>query len=400
MTAYNPLGLSNAALDDLVRTRRQLHQNPELLYELPYISNFVAEQLKQMGCDDVVEGMGQCGVVGIIHGRNQAGAHSNAQSKQPRMIGLRADMDALPINEQSDAAWVSQRPGMMHACGHDGHTTMLLGAARYLCEQRDFCGSVAVIFQPAEEGGAGAQAMIDDGLLKKFPLAEIYGMHNRPGLPVGAFAITPGAALAAVDEVDITITGVGGHAAFPQDTVDPLPIAASLVQAAQHLVARNVAPAHMAVLSLTSIHGGDAFNVIPTEIKIGGTVRTLSPDIQDLLERRLHELCAGLAQSFGCKIDLNYIRHYPILNNHAQHVQHAIKAVETIRGREHIDTDLTASLGGEDFAFMLNACPGAMIWIGNGPSAGLHHPAYDFNDDAIALGVSYWVQLTRDRLGS
>ncbi|MFC0246100.1 M20 aminoacylase family protein [Falsochrobactrum ovis] len=376
-------------LDDLIAFRRDLHQNPELLYDVERTAEKVADALRAAGVDEVVTGIGRTGVVGVIHGQtNNSG----------RTIGLRADMDALPIFEETGAEWASKIPGKMHACGHDGHTTMLLGAARELAKSRAFDGKVVVIFQPAEEGGAGAKAMIDDGLLSRWPLDEVYGMHNRPNLPVGHFTINSGPIMGSVDVLEIEIEGIGGHAATPHHTVDPIPVTAALIQAIQTLSARTIDPLDSAVISITTIHGGDAFNVIPQTIKLSGTVRTLREEVRDHIEERLARAVQGIADAFGAKAKLDYQRNYPVTVNHERETELAALAAEAVAGAERVTRDMPATLGGEDFAFLLNEVPGAMINIGNGSSANLHHPKYDFNDDAIAWGCSYWTTLVRQRL--
>lgn len=376
-------------LDDLIAFRRDLHQNPELLYDVERTAEKVADALRAAGVDEVVTGIGRTGVVGVIHGQtNNSG----------RTIGLRADMDALPIFEETGAEWASKIPGKMHACGHDGHTTMLLGAARELAKSRAFDGKVVVIFQPAEEGGAGAKAMIDDGLLSRWPLDEVYGMHNRPNLPVGHFTINSGPIMGSVDVLEIEIEGIGGHAATPHHTVDPIPVTAALIQAIQTLSARTIDPLDSAVISITTIHGGDAFNVIPQTIKLSGTVRTLREEVRDHIEERLARAVQGIADAFGAKAKLDYQRNYPVTVNHERETELAALAAEAVAGAERVTRDMPVTLGGEDFAFLLNEVPGAMINIGNGASANLHHPKYDFNDDAIAWGCSYWTTLVRQRL--
>ncbi|WP_340109699.1 M20 aminoacylase family protein [Pikeienuella sp. HZG-20] len=374
---------------DLTEFRRDLHRNPELLYDVTRTASRVAEALRAAGVDEVHEGIGRTGVVGIIRGRTDASG---------RMIGLRADMDALPILEASGVEWASEVPGKMHACGHDGHTTMLLGAARELAESRNFDGAVAVIFQPAEEGGAGAKAMIDDEMLTRFPMQEVYGMHNKPGLALGEFAVCPGPIMGSVDEIRITIEGVGGHAAFPHQTTDPLMATSALVQAVQSIVSRNLDPLKSAVISITTIHGGDAFNVIPQAIELTGTVRTLDEEVRTMVERRLSRAVQGIADAFDAKGTLDYIRMYPVTVNDEVGAERSAAAAAEVAGAERVDTAWSPSMGGEDFSFMLNERPGAMIFVGNGPSAGLHHPAYDFNDEVIAWGCSYWTTLVRQRL--
>ncbi|MBC8719159.1 M20 aminoacylase family protein [Ochrobactrum sp. Marseille-Q0166] len=376
-------------LDDLVAFRRDLHENPELLYDVNRTAEKVAEALRAAGLDEVVTGIGRTGVVGVIRGQT---------NKSGRAIALRADMDALPILEETGAEWSSKVPGKMHACGHDGHTTMLLGAARELAQSRAFDGTVIVIFQPAEEGGAGAKAMIDDGLFKRWPVNEVYGMHNRPNLAVGNFTINSGPIMGSVDVIDIVVDGVGGHAASPHHTIDPIPVTAALIQAIQTLTARTIDPLDSAVISITTIHGGDAFNVIPQSIKLTGTVRTLREEVRDHVEERLTRAVQGIADAFGAKATLDYQRNYPVTVNHENETELAALAAEAVSGPDRVTRDMPATLGGEDFAFMLNEVPGAMINIGNGPSANLHHPKYDFNDDVIAWGCSYWTTLVRQRL--
>jgi hippurate hydrolase len=376
-------------LDELKEFRHDLHRNPELLYDVHRTAQRVATRLREAGVDEVHEGIGGTGVVGIIHGQTRSSG---------RMIGLRADMDALPILEASGAEWASQVPGKMHACGHDGHTTMLLGAALGLVEHRAFDGSVALIFQPAEEGGAGAKAMLDDGLLQRFPIQEFYGMHNRPGLALGTFATGPGPQMGSVDEIIITIEGRGGHAAQPHATIDPVVIAASLIQASQAIVARNLDPLQSAVVSITQMAAGDAFNVIPQTVTLRGTVRTLDEQTRDMVEKRLRDLTESIAAGFGATGTLSYLRHYPVMRNAEIGVERAVAAAGEVAGAQQVDAAMTPTLGGEDFAFMLNERPGAMIMIGNGDSAPLHHPRFDFNDDVIPWGCSYWTTLVRQRM--
>lgn len=374
---------------ELVEFRRDLHRNPELLYDLPRTAARVAEALRAAGVDEVHEGIGRTGVVAVIRGRSN---HSG------RAIGLRSDMDALPIAEETGADWTSEVPGKMHACGHDGHTAMLLGAALGLAQSRSFDGTVVLIFQPAEEGGAGARAMIEDGLFKRFPVDEVYGMHNRPGLPVGEFTIAPGPIMGSVDMFDIEIIGLGGHAAQPNRTVDPLPVMAALVQGLQTIIARNLDPVDSAIVSVTKVQAGDAYNVIPQSLTLAGTVRTLRENVRDMIETRMGEMVHGIAAAYGATARLEYGRHYPVTVNHEAHTEYAAHAAEAVAGMGRVCRNMPQTLGGEDFSFMLNEVPGAMINIGNGDSAGLHHPAYDFNDDAIAWGVSYWTALVRNRL--
>lgn len=375
--------------DGLVNIRHDLHRFPELLYDVERTAKKVADTLRSFHIDEVVEGIGRTGVVGVIKGNN---ANSN------RAIGLRADMDALPIEEQSGKAWSSQTPGKMHACGHDGHTTMLLGAAKHLAATRDFSGTVILIFQPAEEGGAGGDAMVKDGLFDRWPCNEVYGMHNFPGIDVGKFAIASGPFFASADEIEITIEGRGGHAAMPEHTIDPLPISAALIQGIQAISSRNIAPIDSAVVSLTNIHAGDAFNVIPQSLSMGGTVRTLREAVRDQVEERLETMVSRLAEAFGAVGKLEYKRLYPMLENSEMEAGYAAEAARAVAGDDAVRTDMNRLMGGEDFAFMLHAVPGAMILLGNGPSANLHHPEYDFTDEAMRWGCSYWTELVSQRL--
>jgi len=370
--------------DDIAAWRRDLHRHPEIMYDVHRTAATVADRLERFGVDEVVTGLGRTGVVGVIRGRTNASG---------RVVGLRADMDALPIHEASGAAWSSTVPGRMHACGHDGHTAMLLGAARYLAETRNFDGTAVVVFQPAEEGGAGGLAMVEDGLMERFGIEEVYGMHNMPGIPVGDFAMRPGAIMAATDEFQITVKGVGGHAARPHGTIDPIVVGSALVQALQSIVARSVDPVDSAVVSVTRFHAGEATNVIADTAEIAGTARTLKPAIRDLVERRMGEIVAGIAAAHGAEIALTYRRNYPVTRNHDAQVDFAAAVAAEIVGESRVDTDVPPLMGGEDFAYMLEKRPGAMVFLGNGDSAGLHNPAYDFNDEAIAFGCSYWVRL-------
>lgn len=376
-------------LEDLTAFRRDLHQNPELLYDVTRTAGNVAEALRRAGVDEVIEGIGRTGVVGVIRGRSNVSG---------RMIGLRSDMDALPIKEETGKPWASKVPGKMHACGHDGHTAMLLGAARHLAEERSFDGTVIVIFQPAEEGGAGAKAMIDDGLFDRWPCDEIYGLHNRPNLPLGQFSMAHGPIMGSVDTIEITIGGVGGHAARPHIANDPLPIAAALIQGIQTLTARTLDPNDSAVISVTTIHAGDTFNVIPEDVRLTGTVRTMREEVRDHIEARLGQMVEHIARAFDGEGTLNYERLYPVTVNHERETLLAAEAARAVAGEENVFLDQPPTLGGEDFSFMLNEVPGAFISVGNGPSYGVHHPKYDFNDEAIAWGCSYWTTLVRQRL--
>jgi hippurate hydrolase len=377
---------------DIQAWRRDIHQHPELLYDVHRTAAFVADRLREFGCDEVATGLGQTGVVGVIKGKRPG----NGDIK---VIGLRADMDALPIEEQTDLPYASRTAGKMHACGHDGHTAMLLGAARYLAETRNFAGEAVVIFQPAEEGGAGAAAMIKDGLMDRFRIDQVYGMHNGPGIPIGSFAIRPGPIMAATDSIDIRIEGHGGHAARPHKCIDSVLVGAQLVTALQSIVARNVDPLDSAVISICEFHAGNARNVIPQTAELRGTVRTLTPEVRELVEKRVGEVVVGVAQITGAKIDLNYERGYPVTNNHTAQTEIAQRIAREVAGDANVH-EMPPLMGAEDFAYMLEARPGAFIFCGNGDSAGLHHPAYNFNDEAIVYGTSYWIKLVEKTLAA
>jgi len=348
---------------DITAWRRDIHAHPEILYETHRTSAFVAEKLKDFGCDEVVTGIGRTGVVGVIRGRATGSG---------RVIGLRADMDALPIHEATGVDYASKTPGAMHACGHDGHTAMLLGAAQYLAETRNFDGTVVVIFQPAEEGGAGGRAMCEDGLMERFGIQEVYGMHNWPGRPVGSFAIRPGAFFAATDQFEIALTGKGGHAAKPQETVDTTVMAAHLVTMLQTIASRNADPVDQLVVSVTSFQtSSTAFNVIPQGVHLKGTVRTMSTQMRDLAEQRIRALCTHVAAGFGGRAEVSYYRGYPVMVNHEEQTEFAASVAAKVSG-ECAEAPLV--MGGEDFAFMLEERPGAYILIGNGATAMVHSP--------------------------
>ncbi|GIT92030.1 amidohydrolase [Jannaschia pagri] len=375
--------------DDITAWRRDLHAHPELKYDTHRTSAFVADRLRAFGCDEVVEGIGRTGVVGLIHGQ---------QGLQARTIGLRADMDALPIQEATGAPHASVVPGKMHACGHDGHTAMLLGAARYLAETRAFSGTVAVIFQPAEEGGAGAAAMVEDGLMTRFGISEVYGLHNSPLLPFGQFAIRSGPFYAAVDSFRIDVRGRGGHAARPHQTVDTTLAASAIVMALQSIVARNTDPQQPVVVSVTAFHTeGDAFNVIPDGATLRGTLRSFDGTVRDATLTRMAEVIEATAQAYGATARLHQEEEpYPVMVNHGAETEHCVAAATQVVGT--CDDNAPRTTGGEDFAYMLEACPGAYIQLGIGHGPGLHHPAYDFNDAIIPIGCSYWVTLAEARL--
>jgi amidohydrolase len=379
---------------DIQAWRRDIHEHPELLYDVHRTAAFVADRLREFGCDEVATGLGRTGVVGVIKGRNKPAGNSDI-----KVIGLRADMDALPIEEDTDLPYASKTPGKMHACGHDGHTAMLLGAARYLAETRNFAGDAVVIFQPAEEGGAGAAAMIKDGLMDRFAIDQVYGMHNGPGIPVGSFAIRSGPIMAATDAIDILIEGLGGHAARPHICIDSVLVGAQLITALQSIVSRSVDPLESAVISMCEFHAGDARNVIPQTAVLRGTVRTLTPGVRALIEKRVREVVAGVAQMTGARIELDYVRGYPVTVNHASQTELATEVAKEIAGDGNVH-EMPPMMGAEDFSYMLEARPGAFIFCGNGNSAGLHHPAYNFNDEAIVFGTSYWIKLVENTLAA
>jgi amidohydrolase len=364
--------------------RRDFHENPELGYEVHRTAKIVADKLKEFGVDEVVTGIGRTGVVGVIKGKNTASGH---------VIGLRADMDALPIQEQTNKPYASKIQGKMHACGHDGHTAMLLGAAQYLCMTRDFNGTAVVIFQPAEEGGAGAKAMLDDGLMDRFHINEVYGMHNMPGIPLGHIALRKGPMMAAADKFEIHIEGKGGHAAKPDKCVDSVLVAAQIINMLQSVVSRNVDPLHSAVLSITCMNAGDAFNVIPQTAKLIGTVRTLNEIVRAGVEEQMRRVITCTAQAFGATASFHYERGYPVTINHAAQTEFAAQVARDVVGADKVDTTIDPLMGAEDFAYMLQARPGCYVFMGNGDTPFCHHPAFDFDDNAIPAGVGFWVKL-------
>ncbi|SDF42285.1 M20 aminoacylase family protein [Sulfitobacter delicatus] len=373
--------------DDITAWRRDLHENPEILFETHRTSGIVADKLRAFGCDEVVEGIGRTGVVGVIKGKS---------TDSGKVVGLRADMDALPINEQTGLDYASKTPDAMHACGHDGHTAMLLGAAQYLAETRNFDGTVVVIFQPAEEGGGGGREMCEDGMMDRWGIQEVYGMHNWPGMPTGSFGIRPGSFFAATDQFDITFEGRGGHAAKPHETIDTTVMSAQAVLALQTITARNADPVEQIVVSVTSFEtSSKAFNVIPQKVQIKGTVRTMSSDMRSLAEKRINEICAGIAATFGGTADVTYHRGYPVMVNHEEQTEFAADVARSISG-DCVEAPLV--MGGEDFAFMLEERPGAYILVGNGDTAAVHHPEYNFNDEAIPAGCSWWAGIVEQRM--
>ncbi|MGA8695867.1 MAG: M20 aminoacylase family protein [Xanthobacteraceae bacterium] len=374
--------------NEIKEWRRDFHAHPELRYDVHRTADSVAEKLKSFGCDEVVPGIGRTGVVGVIRGRKAGG----------KVVGLRADMDALPLEEETGLPYKSTVPGKMHACGHDGHTAMLLGAAKYLAETRNFAGTAVVIFQPAEEGGAGALAMVKDGLISRFGIQEVYGMHNYPGLPVGQFAIRPGAMMAAADHLAIEIEGKGGHAARPHLSIDTILVGAQMINQLQSIVARNVDPLESAVVSVCMFQAGHTDNVIPQHALLRGTARSLTPDVRELLHKRIGEVVEGTARMYGASAKVTYTNGYPVVVNHERQTAFAADVAREIAGKDKVDIDVPPVMGAEDFAFMLQERPGAFIFVGNGDSAGLHHPAYDFNDETIPVGTSYWVRLAETAL--
>ena len=373
---------------EITAWRRDLHENPELMYDTHRTASVVAAKLREFGCDEVAEGIGRTGVVGLIKGKADT---------RGDVVGLRADMDALPILEATALPYASKTPGKMHACGHDGHTAMLLGAAKYLAETRNFDGAVAVIFQPAEEGGAGGKAMVEDGLITRFAIKEVYGMHNLPGLPVGTFSIKPGPFYAATDNFTLHVTGVGGHAAKPHVTIDTTLVACHVALALQTIVSRNADPLASIVVSVTSFRTeSDAYNVIPERVELRGTVRTFDPTLRKLAEERLKAIVTHTAQAFGAKAEVDWRPGYPAMVNRDVETEYAAQVAHRVSGAMVVNAP--AIMGGEDFAYMLEACPGAYIQIGNGNTADVHHPAYNFNDEAIPAGTSYWAELVETRM--
>ncbi|MEM8750592.1 MAG: M20 aminoacylase family protein [Pseudomonadota bacterium] len=370
--------------DEIAEWRQTIHQHPGLLYDVEETAALVSEKLREFGVDEVHEGIGRTGVVAVIKGKtNNSG----------KVIGMRADMDALPIVEKRDLPYKSKYEGKMHACGHDGHTAMLLGAAKYLADTRNFDGTAVVIFQPAEEGGAGGKAMCDDDMMNKFGIHEVYGLHNMPGLPVGDFAICDGPIMAGTDEFTITVTGRGAHAAMPHNGIDPIIIATHMVQALQSIVSRNVDPLSSAVLTVTAIHAGKAYNVIPQDAQFYGTVRTLDRAVRDLVIERMHTMVENIAAAHGASVEIKIKEGYPVTQNHTEQTHFAADVAREIVGDARVNANQLPVMGGEDFSFMLLERPGAFIFMGNGDTAGLHHEEYDFNDEAIPTGSSYWAKI-------
>ncbi|MDO8304782.1 M20 aminoacylase family protein [Herminiimonas sp.] len=377
---------------ELQAIRREIHAHPELCFEEHDTAELVAKKLTEWGIP-VIRGMGVTGVVGVIKHGSSA-----------RAVGLRADMDALPIQEINTFPHASRNDGKMHACGHDGHTAMLLGAAHYLSQHKNFDGTVYLIFQPAEEGGGGAKRMMDDGLFAKYPMQAVFGMHNWPGIPVGQFGVTAGPMMASSNEFEVLVRGKGAHAAQPHKGIDPIMVAVQIAQSWQTIITRNKSPIDAAALSITQIHAGSATNVIPDDATLIGTVRTFNLDVLDLIESRMRTIAEHTAQAFDATVDFRFKRNYPPLINHAQETAFAVEVLQSIVGVEHVDAKTEPTMGAEDFAFMLQNKPGCYVFIGNGEGAhrsaghglgpcNLHNPSYDFNDDLLPIGATYWVRL-------
>ena len=379
-----------AMSDEITAWRHDFHEHPELLYDVHRTAGIVADKLRAFGCDEVIPGVGRTGVVGVIRGRPK-GKEGGGSGKT---VGLRADMDALPIQEITGLPFASKVAGKMHACGHDGHTAMLLGAAKYLAETRNFDGTAVVIFQPAEEGGAGGKAMVDDGLMTRWGIQEVYGMHNMPGIPEGQFALTPGAMMASADFITIEVQGKGGHGgAAPHHCIDTILVGAQIVNALHSIVSRNVDPLKSAVISICSFNAGHAHNVIPSTATLTGTARTLDAKIRLLVERRVIETAESIAKAYGATAKVAYDKSYPVTVNHAQQAAFAADVAREVVGADKVDAKLTPVMGAEDFSFMLEARPGAFIFLGTGNGEMCHHPGYQFNDAIIPHGVSYWARL-------
>ena len=376
--------------DEMTAWRQDLHRHPELAYEEVRTSALVAAKLRAFGCDEVVTGIARTGVVGVIRGQGAGDA-----------IALRADMDALPIAEETGLPHSSAVPGVMHACGHDGHTAMLLGAAKYLAETRNFSGTVNVVFQPAEENFGGGDAMVREGLFERFPASRVFGMHNWPGEPAGRFLWRVGPVMAAVANIDIAVTGRGAHGAMPHNGADPIVAAAAIISALQSIVARNVEPVEAGVVTIGHVEGGNTYNVIPESVRMQGTARWFLPEVGDLLERRVTEIATGVAAAFGTEAEVRFQRAYPATVNEAQSTRLAAAAARAVVGAERVSEMRKPTMGGEDFSFMLNVRDGAYLMLGTGRTAHdpqVHHPLYDFNDDVLPVGASWWATLAEQLL--
>lgn len=370
---------------EVAEWRRYLHQNPELDYRLPNTARFVAEKLASFGINHIETGIAETGIVALIQGEGGDGP----------TIGLRADMDALPIVEASGKPWSSKVHGHMHACGHDGHTAMLLGAAKYLASTRTFKGTVALIFQPAEEVElpSGGLKMVQEGIMERFGISEVYGMHIEPGMDIGKFGIRSGPVMGSQDDFDIVIKGKGGHAAVPHETVDPVTIAAQVILGLQTLISRKTDPLDSLVLSVTKLNAAQAYNIIPDQVEISGTVRTLKASLQDFAEREIPRIADGIARAFGAEIQFQYLRSVPVTYNHPDETRKASAAAHDLVGASAVDDAVKIHLGAEDFSYMLQARPGSFVFLGNGPTAACHNPAFDFDDEALPYGIGYWVKL-------
>ena len=376
-----------ALLPEITEWRHDFHRHPELLFDVHRTAARVADLCRSFGCDEVVTGIGRTGVVAVIKGRTDSG----------RVIGLRADMDALPIREQTGLDYASTEPGKMHACGHDGHTAMLLGAAKYLAETRNFDGTCICIFQPAEEGGGGGREMVADGMMDRWGIQEVYGMHNMPGIPVGQFAIRPGAMMAAADTVEITVTGKGGHAAKPHECIDTTVLAAHIIVALQTIASRGVDPLKQVVVSICTVAtDSTAHNVIPQQVVMKGTIRTMDFAVQDYVEARVRDIATGIAQTLGGHAEVNYQRGYPVTCNAEANTRYAIDVARTVSGQ--VNEDTPPVMGAEDFSYMLLERPGAYIFVGNGDTAMVHHPAYNFDDQVIPFGASWYAGMVEARM--
>lgn len=371
-----------AYAEDMKTWRRHLHAHPELEFDCHQTAAFIVERLREFGVDEIHEGIARTGVVAIINGRAPGPT-----------IGIRADMDALPIDELTGAPYASIVPGRMHACGHDGHVTMALGAARYLAETRNFAGRVAFLFQPAEEEGGGGNVMVQEGVMDRFDIAQVYGIHNAPNIPLGHFQTTPGPLMASVDTAWVTVTGKGGHGATPHDCVDPVVAVVGMVGAIQTIIPRNVYAMDEAVISVTQIHAGTASNIIPEVATFCATIRSFRPEVRDLLRRRVHEIVEGHAAAYGVTADINYDWGYPATVNHPANADFAADVAVEVAGEAAVDARAGREMGSEDFSYMLEARPGAYLFLGTGPGAGLHHPAFDFNDEAAPIGASFFARL-------
>ncbi|MBL4927528.1 M20 aminoacylase family protein [Fuscibacter oryzae] len=371
-----------AYAEEMKGWRRHLHQHPELAFDCVNTAAWIEARLAEIGVDEIHPGIAKTGIVAIINGTGPGPT-----------IGLRADMDALPIEELTGAVHASKVPGKMHACGHDGHVTMLLGAAKYLAETRKFSGKVALLFQPAEEDGGGGQVMVQEGVMDRFGIAQVYGIHNAPNVPFGQFLTTPGALMASVDTAFVYLTGKGGHGATPHECVDPVVAVVGMVQAIQTIIPRNIYALDEAVVSVTQIHTGTASNIIPEEAMFCATIRCFKPDVRHLLKKRFYEIVEGHAAAYGVKARIDYDWGYPATINHAENAAFAAEVAREISGPDLVNADSVREMGSEDFSYMLEARPGAYLFLGTGPGAGLHHAAYDFNDEAAPVGASFFARL-------